>query len=250
MRGMRILAIETATPMGSVALLEGAEVVREVAEHVPQRHLEWLAPAIARLLEDAGRRPQDVEALAVSLGPGSFTGLRIGIASAAAWAHARRLPIVGVSTLEVMAAATMAASATGGLICPVLDARRGEVAFALFARRPLSVRLMSDALGSVSALLERLPEGEEITFSGDGVPRVLEAVRARPNSVIAPEAQWPPRAAYVGTVALIRLAHGERDDPYLLRPVYSRGAGISPSPWTVVSEEGEGKGNSDTAGED
>lgn len=236
---MRILAIETATPLGSVALLHGDEIVREVTEHVPQRHLEWLAPAIAGVLESSGWRPEDVEGIAVSLGPGVFTGLRIGIATAAVWAYARRVPIVGVSTLEVVAAGTVAAGATG-LICPVLDARRGELAFALFEWRPPAVRVMGDTIGPVSALLERMPAGRPITFTGDGVPHILEAIRSRPPTVIAPEGSWHPRAAYVGAVALGRLAHGDRDDPYLLRPVYARGAAITPSRWTLVPEAGEG----------
>ena len=236
---MRILAIETATPAGSVALLDGHQIVREVTEHVPQRHLEWLAPAIAAILESSGWRPEEVEGVAVSLGPGLFTGLRIGIATAAAWAYARGVPVVGVSTLEVVAAGTVAAGATG-LICPVLDARRGEVAFALFEWKPLAMRVLSDTIGPVSTLLQRMPEGRSVTFTGDGVPRILDAIRSRPLTVIAPEGSWHPRATFVGAVALGRLAHGDRDDPYLLRPVYARGAGITPSQWTVLPEAAEG----------
>ena len=236
---MRILAIETATSVGSVALLDGHEVVREIIEQVPQRHLEWLAPAIARALESSGWGPDDVAGVAVSLGPGLFTGLRIGVATAAAWAYARRVPIVGVSTLEVIAAGTVAAGAEG-LICPVLDARRGEVAFALFEGMPRVVRVVGETIGPVSALVDRMPEGAAITFSGDGIPRIHDAIRTRPRTVIAPEATWSPRAAFVGAIALGRLAHGDHDDPSLLRPVYARGAGISPSPWIVVPEAGEG----------
>lgn len=236
---MRILAIETATPVGSVALLDGHEMVREVVEHVPQRHLEWLAPAIAGLLESSGWRPEDVEGVAVSLGPGVFTGLRVGIATAAAWAYARRVPIVGVSTLEVLATGTGAAGVTG-LICPVLDARRGEVAFALFEHRPPAVRVLDDTIGPVSTLLERMPPQAAVTFTGDGVPCILDAIRSRPQMSIAPEATWHPRAACAGAVALCRLAHGDRDDPFLLRPVYARGAGVTPSRWTVAPDAGEG----------
>ena len=239
MGSMRILAIETATPVGSVALLDGHEVVREVTEHVPQRHLEWLAPAIAAILESSGWRPEEVEGVAVSLGPGLFTGLRIGIATAAAWAYARGVPVVGVSTLEVLATGTVAGGATG-LICPVLDARRDEVAFALFEWRPLAVRVLDDTIGPASALLERMPEGASVTFTGDGVPRILDAIRSRPQTVIAPEGSWHPKAGFVGAVALGRLARGDHDDPYLLRPVYARGAGITPSRWTVAAEAGEG----------
>lgn len=236
---MRILAIETATPLGSVALLEGEMVVREVAERVPQRHLEWLAPAIAGLLDAAGWRPGDVQGLAVSRGPGSFTGLRIGVATAAAWAHTRGVPVIGLSTLEVVAAGARG-SGSGGVICPVLDARRGAIAFALFERNETMIRLLDDTIGLGHALFERLPGAVPVTFAGDGVPRVLDAIRALPHAVVAPEDAWDPRAAVLGRIAHGRLARGERDDPYLLHPVYARGAGITPSRWTRAADGGEG----------
>ena len=100
---MRILAIETATSLGSVALLEGDRLVRSIEEEVPRRHLEWLAPAIRRLLSEGAWAPAQIEAVAVSRGPGGFTGLRIGIATAVAWARARAVPAVGVSTLAALA---------------------------------------------------------------------------------------------------------------------------------------------------
>src|SRR4030067_3539826 len=100
---MRILAIETATAAGGVALLEVERPVIEVVETVPQRHLEWLAPAIEQALREAGWRPGDVHAVAVSRGPGTFTGLRIGVATAIAWARARGVPPGGASTLETPA---------------------------------------------------------------------------------------------------------------------------------------------------
>lgn len=242
---MRVLAIETATSVGSVALLNGPELVREISEHVPQRHLEWLAPAIEDLLRASGWRPEDVGGLAVSVGPGGFTGLRIGIATAAAWAFARQVPVVGVSTLEVVAAGTPT-EGPPGLVCPVLDARRGEVAFAVFESTPPPKRVLDDTIGPVRLLLERLPQGA-MTFSGDGLPRILEALHTRPQSVIAPEAAWHPRAAVVGAVAMGRLTRGDHDDPYRLRPVYARSAGITPSPWTVLP--GAGEGTAGTPGE-
>jgi tRNA threonylcarbamoyladenosine biosynthesis protein TsaB len=242
---MRILAIETATSQASVALLDGGALIQETAARVPQRHLEWLAPAIVDVLDAVQWRPEDVGAVAVSVGPGTFTGLRIGIATAAAWAYARSVPVVGVSTLEVLAEGTAIASGVGGLVCPVLDARRGEVTFALFECRPLAVRVIDDHVGPVPALLARMPAGAEITFSGDGVPHLLEEFRVRPGWHHAPETLWYPRAAVTGRVGGRRLARGERDEPHLLRPVYARGPGITPSPWTTGEAEG---GNSPTTG--
>jgi tRNA threonylcarbamoyladenosine biosynthesis protein TsaB len=226
---VRILAIETATSLGSVALLDGARVVREVAEHVPQRHLEWLAPALSGILDSSGWKPEDVQGVVVSRGPGTFTGLRIGIATAAAWAYARAVPVAGVSTLEALAAGT-AAGATAGLICPVLDARREELAFALFESGRVVARLLDDAVGPVDILLDRVPEDVPVTFTGDGVPRIVEAIRGHPRWLRAPETAWYPRAAFTGLVGLRRLAQGDTDEPHLLRPVYARPAGITRPP--------------------
>lgn len=220
---MRILAIETATSLGSVALLEGDRLVRSLEEEVPRRHLEWLAPAIRRLLSEAAWTPAQIEAVAVSVGPGGFTGLRIGIATAAAWARARAVPAIGVSTLAALAVGVDAA----GAICPMLDARRGEVAAALFSRNGVEPRrLFNDLVAPLDQILASLAGEESITFAGDALVKHAGAITARlgARAILAPEAQWVPRASHVGHLALRRLARGEHDDLYHLWPVYARAA--------------------------
>lgn len=215
---MRLLALETATSLGSVALLENGVVVREHSARVPRQHLEWLVPAVAGILTDAGWAPQDVEAVAVSTGPGSFTSVRIGIATAAMWARARGIPAVGVPTLDALARGTQ----TGGLIGAMLDVRRNEVALALFRRNGVLRRVTTDQVGSVARVLESLPPGP-ITFSGDALEYYGEAiVAARGQATFAPREQWYPTAAAVGYLGWERLARGEYDDVYRLHPTYSR----------------------------
>ena len=220
---MRILAIETATAAGSVALLERERPVIEIVETVPQRHLEWLAPAIEQALREAGWRPGDVHAVAVSRGPGTFTGLRIGVATAIAWARARGIPLVATSTLETLAEGLEA----GGLVCPLLDARRGEVAAALFERDGAPSRVLDDLVAPVEAILARLPKGRSVLFAGDALSRYAEAFRAHPKAAFAPADQWAPRAAMTGRLAWRRLARGEHDDPYRVTPFYARGAAVT-----------------------
>ena len=220
---MRILAIETATSLGSVALLEGDRLVRSIEEEVPRRALEWLAPAIRRLLSEGAWAPAQIEAVAVSRGPGGFTGLRIGIATAVAWARARSVPAVGVSTLAALAVGVEGA----GAICPMLDARRGEVAAALFSRNGVEPRrLRDDLVAPLDQILASLAGEEPITFAGDALAKYAGAITARLGlrAIIAPEAQWAPRAAHVGRLARQRLARGEHDDLYHLWPVYARAA--------------------------
>src|SRR3989475_6293647 len=97
---MRILAIETATSLGSVALLQDGDPVAVITEFVPRRHLEWLAPALRQLLETTGWTVAQVEAVAVSTGPGSFSSFRIGIATAITWARGEGVSAAGVPTLH------------------------------------------------------------------------------------------------------------------------------------------------------
>ncbi len=224
---MRILAMETATAVGSVALLQGSTPVAEVTESVPMRHLEWLAPTVRRLLAEVGWRPEEIEGLAVSIGPGSFTGLRIGIATAGAWAKARGIPVVGVPTLAVVAMGVQAP----GLVCPVLDVRRGEVAAALF--RQGRARVMDDVVGPIERVLELLPRDEAITFAGDGLERYGRAVLAvcAGRATIAAREQWAPHATATGLLAIERLSRGERDDPYLLLPTYGRHPAVEEGAW-------------------
>ena len=215
---MRILAIETATSLGSVALLQDGDPVAMISEFVPQRHLEWLAPALRQLLETTGWTVAQVEAVAVSTGPGSFTSLRIGIATAITWARAKGIPAAGVPTLDAVALGTHAA----GLVCAMLDVRRGEVAGALYARDGSIHRIMDDIVGPVAQVVERLPAGP-LTFSGDALARYADAVTAmRPDAVLAPRAQWSPTAVSVGRLGWDRLARGEQDDLYRLWPIYAR----------------------------
>ncbi len=218
---MLVLGLETATPYGSVALVGPQGLLAESTALVPMRHLEWLIPAIERVLADAGVSRMQVEGLAVSQGPGGFTGLRIGIATATAWARASGVPLVGVSTLEALAAV----AASSGLVVPVLDARRGEVAAAVFRREDGQhlTRVREDTVLPPEALGGLVPGGEPVLLLGDGLARWPDVIRqAVPGGRLAPPPLWVPRAAVTATLGRERLLAGQRDDPYRLAPVYGR----------------------------
>lgn len=218
---MFVLGLETATPHGSVAVVGPAGLLAESTALVPMRHLEWLVPTVEHVLADAGITRGQIEGLAVSRGPGGFTGLRIGIATAAAWARATGIPVTGISTLEALAATTGAP----GLVMPVLDAKRGEVAAALFRREDDQhfTRVREDTVLLPEMLGELVPGGEPILLLGDGLARWPDAImRAVPEGRPAPSALWTPRAALVAALGRERLLAGQRDDPYRLAPVYGR----------------------------
>ncbi len=233
---MRILALETATPLGGVALVDEWGVLAEATLRAPMRHLEWLLPAVDEMLRGLGLGPAAVEALAVSRGPGGFTGLRIGIATAAAWARTRHVSVLGVGTLEALASVPGGA----GLVLPVLDAHRGEVAGALYrADRDGALTCLVAPLVAPPAVLAhevtaavgsgKRGEPRRVLLVGDGVVRYGAALReALGGGATIGGPHLHPRAAAVGLLALPRLLRGERDDPRSLLPIYGRRPAVTP----------------------
>jgi len=126
---MLLLGIDTSTFFGSIALTESDKVIAEHSINLKKTHSERLLPGIQYLLQETGFTLEQITTLAVTTGPGSFTGLRIGLSTAKAMAMATGKPLVGISTLDVLAAGVFSFQ---GLICAVLDARRGELYTALY----------------------------------------------------------------------------------------------------------------------
>ena len=211
---MRVLAVDTTTVRGSVAVAEDDEVRGEVRLLSPDGHSRRLVPAIDFLLASLGLHPVDVEGFAVTTGPGSFTGLRIGLSTVQGLALASDRRCLGVSALDVLAARS---AGLAPAIVAMVDAYRGEVYGALYdgAGRPAG----AGAVERPEALLARAPEGA--AFVGDGVLRYRELILSR-----RPSALFPPRSLYLaGTLARMaapRLGRGEGVPPAQLRPLYLR----------------------------
>ena len=213
-----MLAVDTTTADGSVALADADEVVGEVRLGRQETHSRTLLPAIELLLGSLGLAPLDVDAWAVASGPGSFTGLRVGISTIQGLALASGRPCLGVSALDALAA-RVAGSAS--CLAALMDAFRGELYARLYdsAARPLEAARVE----TLASVLRRVPAGT--AFTGD-------AARARRAEIAAgcPTAVFPPRspflAAAVARLAMKRLAAGESVEPAALRPLYLRGADI------------------------
>ena len=224
---MKILAVETSTLAGSVALLDGDQLVGECTLNIRLTHSERLLGAIDRLLHDAAWTPELLEGLAVAEGPGSFTGLRIGVSTVKALAFSLKIPVAAVSTLEALAWALPFARHP---ICPVLDARKGEVYAALFhweGERP--VRDWEDQALAPEELCRRLaeaaaPSAGPLIFIGEGA--AVYGARFKewlgPSALFAPTAHQLPSAACVGQLGHARLSAGEVVDPVALVPRYLR----------------------------
>jgi tRNA threonylcarbamoyladenosine biosynthesis protein TsaB len=216
-----ILALETATTFASVALLRRGALLAELTSTGSRPHSERLLPGVDRVLAAAGVTLAEVGAFAVSIGPGSFTGLRVGVATVKGLAFGDERPVVPVPTLAALAASA-AASAEPVLSC--LDARRGEVYAAAWgpgaaAREPL----LAEGVFTPEALARAAPR--PCTLVGcPGEEAVLESVRA----ALGPEARLaepaPPRAYFVGRLALLLLARGAAVAASRLAPRYLRRA--------------------------
>ncbi|MDP3939107.1 MAG: tRNA (adenosine(37)-N6)-threonylcarbamoyltransferase complex dimerization subunit type 1 TsaB [Deltaproteobacteria bacterium] len=223
--GDLVLAVETSTKSGSVAIVSNEGLRVEIMHGLEATHSDHILGAVDQALRDTSISFADLTGLAVSAGPGSFTGLRIGLATVKGLAEAHPLPIVAVSTLEALA---MNAPAGRTPVCPTLDARKGEVYGALFA--------WDGEAGDWRALV---PEGayapesfarrvagatEEALFLGDGA-QVYADIFAKVLGKGARFAAGPahqPRAAWVGWLGIARLQAGLTEDPVSLVPRYLR----------------------------
>lgn len=216
-----ILAADTGTDVLTVALWAEEGVRAEVTAHCPRLHSERIVPLVDWILAQGRISLSDITALAIGVGPGSFTGLRIGAATWKGLALANNLPLVAVPSLDAMA--RLAAEAEG-YVCPVLDARMKEVYGAIYryedGRRE---KLTEDRVCPVDVLLDELPEDARPTFLGDGVGRYGAEIRARlPRARFAPPAMDGPRASAVAEEASALLTAGVETNPEAVNPVYLR----------------------------
>lgn len=216
---MTLLAIESSTARSSVALLDAGRPLAAASLGLPRRHGEFLAPAIAFCCEQAGVEPDRIGGVAVGVGPGLYTGLRVGIATAQTFAGALHLPVLGVSGLDVLA---FGARYTRNLICAVIDARRGELFWALYRPSPGGVQRIGELrLGPPDHLVAELEStGERCTVVGDTDLSERDAL-ARVADVASPSA---PDAVDLGMLAYPRFEREETGRPEDLRPIYLRTA--------------------------
>jgi tRNA threonylcarbamoyladenosine biosynthesis protein TsaB len=217
---MRLLGIETSTLVGGVALLDDDVVVAESSLNVATTHSERLLAAVHRLLEESNAPLASLDGLAVAVGPGSFTGLRIGIATAKGLAFASGLPLVGVPTLDALAWGVPFATYP---VCPLLDAKKGEVYTALYRHRQGDLERLTDyRVLSPDRLLSEL-EGP-VCFLGDGLlayrDRIVAAMGDRAHFVPPPRRY--PSGACVADLGARRLAAGGVGDPATVVPLYVR----------------------------
>ena len=218
---MIILSLDTSATVASAALCDGERLLAEYTLNNGNTHSETLLPMVESLLTHFGITTDDIDIFASSTGPGSFTGVRIGVATLKGLAFGKNKPCVSVSTLEAIAENLCVHK---GLICPVMNARRSQVYTALFRSDGEKLtRLMPDSAISIAELDEALSKyGEPIAFCGDGYDITLAALE-KTQSYPVPERLRHQSAYSVAQVALRNyLAKNYTDDAKLtvtyLRP--------------------------------
>ena len=219
---MKILSLETSAKSASAAVTENGTVLASSYQCSGLTHSRTLMPMVEDMLRNAELRLSDMDAVAVAAGPGSFTGLRIGVAAAKGLAWGGKLPCYGVSTLEAMA---LSLGVWQGYVCPVMDARRSQVYNALFyVNQGKLERITPDRAISLAELGEEIKNKPELVFLvGDGsnlcYNTLLETV---PNLVLPPEHRMHQRAVGVALAAQQKIDAGESGDGAALTPNYLR----------------------------
>lgn len=219
---MKIAAFDTSSTSGSIAILDDDRLVTELTVAQPGVHAQWLLNAFDVMRRDAGVCLPEIDLYAVGAGPGSFTGLRIGISAVKGLAWACGKPAAGVSTLEALA---MNLRGSNLAVCPILDARKGEVYAAVYGFNDDVCRvIIEEAAFKPDDLFQRIRDCKldtSIIFLGSGLTTYQGAVRAAlPSAIMAQTDLWHVRALNVG---LLALASGEKaKPPASLTPVYLR----------------------------
>ena len=219
---MLILAFETSAKAASVALHDGKTLLGESYQNTGLTHSQTLMVMAEDLLKQCGKTASDVTAVAVAEGPGSFTGVRIGVAAAKGFAWGAELPCYGVSTLEAMAASL---NAWEGTVCPVMDARRSQVYNALFAANcGTYTRIRDDRAISLQELGEELQNMPKPVFLvGDGSKLCYNTLLEKVPSLVLPaEHRMHQRAVGVALCALEKIAGGQYGSGADLTPNYLR----------------------------
>ena len=216
---MKTLGVDTSTPVNTVALCESGRVVAESSVDCGRAHAERLIATVDWVLAEAGVGLNGIDLLAVSVGPGSFTGLRIGVAAWKGLALAGDLPLVGVPTLDAM---TRVGAFHDMAVCPLLDAKMGEVFGAVYRFTGFErEKQTGDRVLPIGKMLDLAPD--DTVFFGDGADLYRDAIlAARPNATILGGGFRSPRASAVCYEAEELLARGCATSAAAVAPEYLR----------------------------
>jgi len=213
-----ILSLETATSVCSAAIHDNGKLLAASEHHVPQSTASMLAVLIDEIVKQASIQPSQLNAVAVSAGPGSYTGLRIGVATAKGFCYALNIPLIAINTLELMTyqVASQDSLSNDVLLCPMLDARRMEV-YTLLAGPDLKVIESTEAKVIDELSYQSWLEKNKILFFGNGSDKCKEMIRHE-NAIFIPGII--PSAAKLGEMAFQKFNSNQFEDLAAYEPYY------------------------------
>lgn len=220
---MRILALDSSGLVASVAIVEEEQTVAEYTVNYKKTHSQTLLPMLDEIVKMTDMDLQSIDAIAVAGGPGSFTGLRIGSATAKGLGLALNKPLIHIPTLEGMAYNLYGSSA---VICPIMDARRKQVYTGIYRFEEGELKVLEDQTAiAVEELIQKLNEmGEEVVFLGDGVPIYADCLREGLSIpfIFAPANMNRQRASSVGLLGIEYFKQGKTETAREHQPDYLR----------------------------
>lgn len=217
---MLILGVDSATQVAGAAIINDRQLLAEAFFNTRKNHSQRLLPMIVNLITEAGLELSDLDGLAVAIGPGSFTGLRIGLATVKGLAHVAQKPLAGIPTLDSLA---WNAWEVPGLVCPVINARRQEVYTALYRWQEGELcRLTPYQAVDPASLVNSLQSyAMPVYFLGDAVAPYWEVwQQLGTRGRFLPSTSTWPRAAQIANLGRERLQAGKADDLIQLKPLY------------------------------
>lgn len=219
---MKILALDTSTMLATCAVLDENRVLGEYSLNQEETHSEKLVPMVKEVLDSLGLKVSDIDLYGVATGPGSFTGLRIGVATIKAFAHLFDKPVVGISTLEALAFNLP----YNEVVVPMIDARRDRVYTGIYTWEDGKIKtIMEPDVLDIYDLLEKLDESyEKVLVNGDGSLLHREKIKERLKEKVnlSTIGQNFCRATSIGELALINYNEWQINDYYTLVPEYLR----------------------------
>jgi tRNA threonylcarbamoyladenosine biosynthesis protein TsaB len=202
---MKLLAIDTSTDYLSLAVIKDGKAIAKFHKKAAMRHSMLLVPMIDKLLKKAKLKIKEMDCFAISIGPGSFTGLRIGVTVVKGLAYALKRPVIAVPTLDAIA---MNAKKARGIICVILDARKKKVYACLYRSDGKNIKKLSPyLLLPLDGLLKKIRKYDKVLFLGDTEENKFKK-------------DWHPKAATIGTLALEYFKEKKFTDAADLEPMY------------------------------
>lgn len=221
---MKVLAIESSAIAASIAIAEDNQLICEYTTNYKKTHSQTLMPMIEEVCKMVNLNLSELELIAVSKGPGSFTGLRIGVATAKGLAHTLEIPIVGVNTLDALA---YNIGYTDRIICPLMDARRNQVYTGLYTyENNTFTNMLPSTVVPIEEIISEIKKlGKQVIFLGDGITPNIDTIKnnfTEEEYVLAPLNNNIQRASSVAALGILYGLRGETESYMNFKPIYLR----------------------------